>query len=574
LLSLRLALTLFISFNAHALTVNRLNGSASVIYLDFNVPGAVLPLELARTYNSITAASEQKGWLGAFGWGWTSPFETTLTVTPDRNVLLRDGANGNTVLFRPENEDPGVMASFIDEVKTEYFKKEKNRKLNAGELSKLTLPAKIENRLRKDPEFRSELASKFGIKSQIPIGQVLISSEFGYQTIFQKGDQWIRTRDGITQVFDNDGRLVKQVDKNGFFFTYAYSPSQKFQLEIISDANRTMSLRFKWRNDRIVEAFDNRGNRASYAYDTGNNLIQVTDSNRQIYKYQYSHKKFPHLLTKIDYASESSLDKPVFREIRYDDSALVTFHHEKDGAETTYTYGKLPRDPENNFWTRSVRVFGGAKEETYDEFLIMARADGTKYLHKQDNKTGAIATSTLFTPCCGKPAEITKNGATTIFKYYSNGLLKERVGPKEDIKIEYEPRWKKVTRVTQNGVRSEYSYDGRGNLIRATNSKNEKVGLKYDANGRILEMTDASGKVIAFKYGDIGKPIFISQAGVGAIRIAYDSQGRIKNAETVKEAKSRAPSKEDSREVVRKVMLGFQLLLDVIRPAGMGMNLG
>ncbi len=567
-------ITVLFCFNAHALTVNRLNGSAGVIYIDFSLPGAVLPLELVRTYNSITAATENKGWLGAFGWGWTAPFETTLTTTPDRNVLLRDGANGNTVLFRPEQEDPKAMTAFVDEVKQRYFEREKGRKYTKEELAKLALPDRMMRQLRSEPDFRAETASRYGIETEIPLGQVLVSSEFGYQTIFQKGNQWIRNRDGTTQVFDGDGRLVKQIDKNGFFFVFTYSSSQKFQLEQINDANRTMSLKFKWRGERIVEVTDNRGNKARYNYDGNNNLVQVVDSNRQTFNYVYANKKYPHLLTKIDYVTEAAGGKTPFREIRYDDNALVVYHREKDGAETNYTYGKIARDPENNFWTKAVHLEKGAKEETYDEFLIKARPDGTKYLHRQEHRKPSGTIVTIFTPCCGKPLEITQNGVTTLYKYYNNGLLKERVGPKEDVKIEYDPRWKKVSKVNQNGVVSEYTYDDHGNLVRAANTRKEKVSLKYDRFGRILEMIDATGTTIGFKYGELGKPVLISQTGVGSIKIAYDLQGRIRNAETVPEAKSRRPSKADSKEVVRRVMKGFQQLLDIIRPAGIGMNLG
>lgn len=572
--ALLLAVAAFLCVSGKALTVNRLNGSASVVYIDFNIPGPVLPLELARTYNSITATSEQKGWLGAFGWGWTSPFETTLTTTPDRNVLLRDGMSGNTVLFRPENEDPKVMTQFLETLKRAYFEQEKHRTFSKEEMAKLALPERIVSQLKKDPDFRAELAAKYKIETDIPTGQMLISSEYGYQTIHQKNKQWIRQRDGMTQIFDNEGRLVKQIDKNGFAFVYSYSSTQKYQLEQINDLNKSMSLKFKWRADHIVEVMDNKGNKTSYAYDGTGNLIQATDSNHQTYKYVYANKKFPHLLSRIEYTTESKLGAPVFREIRYDDNALVVYHREKDGAETNFTYGKISRDPENNFWTKSVRTFAGTKEDTYDEYLIKNRPDGTKYLFRQENKQGPTTTITVYTACCGKPLEVTKNGVATSYKYYPNGLLKERVGPKEDVKIEYDPKWKKVSRVSQNGVVSEYSYDGNGNLVRAKNSRNESVSLKYDKLGRILEMVDASKRPITFKYGDLGKPVLISQAGVGAIRIAYDPQGRIRNAETVPMPGGRSPSKDDSKDVVRRVMIGFQSLLDIIRPAGIGMNLG
>ncbi|MBY0369978.1 RHS repeat protein [bacterium] len=570
--ALVLALSAWLCLSANALTVNRLNGSASVTYIDFVLPGNI-PMELVRTYNSITAASEQRGWLGAFGWGWTAPFETTMTTTPDRKVLLRDGANGNTVVFRPEKEDPKVMADFLEELKQAYFEREKGMKLSKSEASKLNLPERIASNVRTDPDFRNEMAAKYGIKGKIPVGQVLISSEFGYQTVYQKGNQWIRTREAYTQTFDSDGRLIRQRDNKGNVFTFTYSASQKFQLEEIRDANKTASLRLKWKNERVAEVSDNRGNKATYTYDPGGNLIQVTDSDKQTYRYVYDNKKFPHLLTRIDYITESKA-KPVYREIRYDDSALVVFHHEKDGDEVAFSYGKIARDPENNFWTKSVHTKNGVKDEMYDEFLIKAHTDGTKYLYRQENKQNGVTTITTYNPCCGQPLEISKNGAVTAFKYYADGLLKERVGPNEDVQIEYDARWKKVSHVKQNGSKYDYTYDATGNLTQAKNDKNEVVSLKYDKQGRIAEMGAGPDRNITFKYGDIGKPVLISQAGVGSIKLSYDSHGRIRAAESIAEPQGRKPSKDDNKEIVRKVMRNFQLLLDILRPAGVGVAMG
>jgi hypothetical protein len=91
---------------AFCFNINKLNGGNSVIYTDFSIPGTLVPMELVRSYNSITSINEVNGWNGAFGWGWTSPFETNLTVTPERQVLLRDGFTGNTIIFRTEKENP------------------------------------------------------------------------------------------------------------------------------------------------------------------------------------------------------------------------------------------------------------------------------------------------------------------------------------------------------------------------------------------------------------------------------------------------------------------------------------
>jgi YD repeat-containing protein len=566
----RLLFCLFLlSTSAWSLTINRVNGGGSVNYVDFSLPGTSIPLELLRTYNSITALNEANGWSGAFGWGWTSPFETTLTTTPERHVILRDGATGNTILFKPQKEDPKVREAFFENVKRAYFEGQRKRKLSDAELSKLKLPDKILSRLKTDISFRGELASRYQLTGTVPRGEMLVSSEYGFQTIGFRNNQWIREKDGNTQIFDKEGRLVRHVDKNGFAFDFRYSASKKNQLVEFSDQDRANSLKVTWAQDRIVEILSNRGQKAKYTYDNNGNLTQVIDSNRQVYGYKYENKKFPHLLTRIDYISESTDNKKIFREMRYDENGLVIYHHEKDGAENNYSYGRSSQDPENNFWTKLVRKDRGSSEEEYDEFFIKARPDGPKYLYKQITKRSGNEVTTIYTACCGKPAQIIKGSEVTNFKYNEFGQLLEKVSPKDFVKLEYDPRWKKVSKVNQNGFTSNYEYDVRGNLVKASNTRNEKVTLKYDRQGRIVEMVDPEGKKISFKYGGQSKPILIAEKGTGTIRISYDNDGRITRTETlIQNSKNRKPSESESQEVIRRVMKSFQTLLNIIRPAG------
>lgn len=540
------------------------------MYVDFSILGtSSVPLELVRSYNSITAASEPTGWLGAFGWGWTTPFETTLTTTPERNVILRDGGSGNTILFKPEKEDPKATAEFFENLKFAYFERKNGRTYTNAELAKEKFPDTMLSQLKNDPIYRAEIAEKYGVKS-VPSGDIMISSEYGYQTMQFKNNQWIREKDGITQVFDAQGRLTRQKDKNGSVFEFKYSPSQNGQLIEISDPNRSVSLKFTWTGDRVTEVRDNRNQVARYQYDGFNNLIASTDSSNTTYLYKYENKKFPHLLTKIHYQNESGPKAQIYREVGYDDSGLVNYHRDKDGSTITFIYGKNQSDPENNFWTKSVVKRATQTEEQYDEFFIKARPDGSKYLYKNENRANGNTTITVYTACCGKPQQIVKNGETTQFKYYPNGLLQERVSPTEDSKFEYESRWKKISKVKQNGVFSNYEYDSRGNLVRATNSKNEKLSLKYDKSGRILEMLDKEGKHISFQYNKFGKPTLVTEKGVGTIKIDYDQNGKITKTSTlaIKNTGMRTPSDAQSQEVIRRVMKGFQNLLDIIRPAG------
>lgn len=570
ILSVLLALVTLQSFGVN---INRVNGSLNISYVDFSVPGYAVPLELVRSYNSITALNETSGWSGAFGWGWTSPIETTLTVTPEKKVILRDGGTGNNVIFSTAQPNEKAIEAFSVRVKKAFFEQQKRRKLSESELSQLELPSSMSEKLRNDSQFRSEIASRFNITTD-PGSEMLISSDYGYQTLQFRKNQWFREKDGIVQVFDKDGRLTRQIDKNGFYFEYLYDNSSKYQVTEIHDQDKVTSLKLTWKGDRIVSAIDNRGRKSLYQYDGLGNLTQVTDSNQQTYVFKYETKKFPHLMTHIDYVSESKGRPLISRGFRYDESGLITSHRDKDGIETLFSYGRNSTNPDSNFWTKTVyKSSGGQQQETYEEFFLKLRADGSKYLYKQDVKEAGLSSSTLFSSCCGKPLQITKNGEVTTFKYTADGLLKEKVSPREAIQIEYEPRWNKISKVNQNGVVSTYEYDNRGNLTKAFNTKNEKVALSYDKYGRITELTDLAKKKISFKYGPLGKPILIADKNIGSVKISYDPDGRILKTDTEpRTSNNRRPTEEESKEVVRKILGGFQNLLDIIRPAGIGLS--
>jgi len=562
-----------VTLQSFGVTINRVNGSLNISYVDFSIPGYAVPLELVRSYNSITSHSETTGWSGSFGWGWTSPIETTLTVTPDKKVILRDGGTGNNVIFSSAQPNQKAIEAFSAQVKKAFFEQQKRRKLSASELSQLELPSSMVEKLKADSQFRAEIASRFNITTA-PGGEMLTSSDYGYQTLQYRNNQWFREKDGITQIFDKDGRLIRQIDKNGFNFEYLYGNSNKYQVTEIHDQDKVTSLKLDWKGDRIVSAIDNRGRKSVYQYDGLGNLTQVTDSNQQTYVFKYEMKKFPHLMTQIDYVSESKGRPLIFRNFRYDESGLVTYHRDKEGLETLFSYGRNSTNPDTNFWTKTVyKSPQGQQQETYEEFLLKLRSDGSKYLYKQDVKEAGMVSTTLFSSCCGKPLQVTKNGEVTNFKYTSDGLLKEKVGPREAIQIEYEPKFNKVSKVNQNGTLSNYEYDNKGNLIKASNSKNEKVALTYDKYGRIIELTDLGKKKITFKYGPLGKPVLIADKTLGSVKITYDPDGRILKTETeLRSSSTRRPTEEESKELVRKILGGFQNLLDIIRPAGVGLS--
>ena len=186
-------------------------------------------------------------------------------------------------------------------------------------------------------------------------------------------------------------------------------------------------------------------------------------------------------------------------------------------------------------------------------------------------REGGRTTTTIFTPCCGKPLQISMGSSVTNFKYYDNGLLKEKIGPSEHLELDYDPRFKKVTKVKENNKSSYFVYDTRGNLVEASNSDSDKIVLKYDESGRIIQMTDNRNRVLTFKYNQSNRPVYVSEKGVGTIIVEYDENGKIIKTGTVTEAKAGRLPSATPQDIIQRVMQGFQRLLEVLRPASIAL---
>ena len=66
----------------------------------------------------------------------------------------------------------------------------------------------------------------------------------------------------------------------------------------------------------------------------------------------------------------------------------------------------------------------------------------------------------------------------------------------------------------------------------------------------------------------------ITDKSIGTVKINYDPDGRILKTQTeFRVSKNRQPTQEESKEVIRRILSGFQNLLDIIRPAGIGVSM-
>lgn len=533
-----LALLPFVAFGG----VNLKNGNFYITYTDIIVPGGDHDLEVTRTYN---AKSTENGW---FGFGWGSLYETKLVVSADGSVVVIENGSGAQTRFVPKE---AVNYESASKKIVEAMKKKEP-------MSETAVRALIAN-LNKDAELRQVYSKRYNVETKLADGTTLYSNDRGIQTILKEKEGYKRSNsDGRTDFFDNDGKLTKITDKNGYAILFEYKGNQ---LYAIKDTQAKQIL-LEWYPDGKIKSAASAGDKkTNYVYDAKGNLVQSIDVGGNSYKYDYDSN---HNLTSITYADNSKM------QIKYDKSAFATEVIERNGESTKYKYENNPKNPDFHYWTTvTKKPTDGPEALSRYEYEIKSKPDGQQYTYRIATEMDGIKTETIYSECCSLPLKITRGKDVTAFEYNAKGLLTKKTSTKgEFVQLDYDDKINKITKVVNNDGWTTFQYDKIGNLSKAVNSSGKSVLLIYDRAGKITKMIDQekndekSRRTLSFKYNSMGKPVEIEMENVGIINVAYDNYGEIKKVESKAGAK-----------MALQVTQAFQSLLSIVKPAGVNLNM-
>ncbi len=522
--------------------VNLKNGNFYITYTDIVVPGGDHDLEITRTYNS---KSTDNGW---FGFGWGSLYETKLMVSADGSVFVMENGSGAKTRFVPK-ESVNVESASMKIV--EAMKKKEP-------MSDVVVQSLVK-RLNSDAEVRQFYSKKYDIKTDLPEGTVLYSNDRGIQTIVKEKTGYKRSNaDGKTDYFDNDGKLTKITDKNGYSILFEYKGTQ---LYAIKDTQAKQIL-LEWYPDGKIKSASYAGDKkTSYVYDTKGNLVSSTDVAGNVYKYDYDAN---HNLTQISYVDTTKMV------VKYDKSSFATEVIERNGEVTKYKYESNPKNPDMHYWTTvAKKPIDGPETTSRYEYEIKSKPDGQQYTYRIATDVDGIKTETIYSECCSLPLKITRGKDVTTFEYNAKGLLTKKTSTRgEYVELAYDDKINKITKVVNNEGWTTFQYDKIGNLSQAVNSSGKSVLLLYDRMGKITKMIDQekgdtkTRRTLSFKYNSLGKPVEIEMENVGIINVAYDNYGEIKKVESKAGAK-----------MALQVTQAFQSLLSIVKPAGVNLNM-
>jgi RHS repeat-associated protein len=324
---------------------------------------------------------------------------------------------------------------------------------------------------------------------------------------------WTLVRNHLeTLVFNSDGNLISQSDRNGATTTLTYNAGK---LNTVTNAEGR-SFTYTWTGSRITKVTDSGSREVNYTYNGNGELTKVVGADGATWNYTYDSNH--RLLTQLDPNQDgSSTPHPVTNV--YDTQGRVTSQTNQLDETTTFVYNTdgsvLVTDPE-----------GHQSLDIYQNHLRVAVVNGygtpqaTITHFAYDPRTASLVASYTEAPDDG-------NDHSTFATYDDDGNM--------------------LTSTDGVGRTSSYTYDSMGNVLTATTPNPSDVGPDnvtttntYDTYGNLLTTmsplytseTVFTNQTVTYARNESGKPDLVSTITDPLNKVttmSYDSIGQLQS---------------------------------------------
>jgi YD repeat-containing protein len=533
---------IFASLFANAI-VDMKNANYSNTWVDIEIPGSGYELKISRTYNSRSLIN------GIFGFGWCSDFETRLEKTAEGNLKLVECGAGQETFYYPREFSKKDIDKTISSIATRM---RESKKFEDRALKQLI------EQMASDADLRAQYAADYKVAVPVKEGTQFFANGREVESIVLAKGFYTRTLpDNSSMRFSLEGRISYIYDKNGNFLKFDYDKDSI--KEVVDNNGRRLSFKF-YSNKKVKSIVGPNGITAEYKFANLDDLASVKNGWGNSYAYEYDDL---HNLTKASYPDNTSI---VLAYDRKND--WVTSFTDRQKCVESYKYEFSETDPKMHYWATVKKTCGkDIVNESKHEFWFKNRADGQAYMQRVSSTVNGNITDISYHETFGKPVSIRRNNDVSGYEYYANGQVKKKTTNLASFTYNYDTTSKKVAsvavafldqkgKVVQN-KRTEFKYDGKGNLTYAANSDGQKIKMTYDPRGRIATITDHAKKIVKIDYEErFGKPAIVQRPGLGTIKVSYKANGDID-----KVASNEGPT------VAMQVASTFNNLLDIISPA-------
>jgi YD repeat-containing protein len=534
-------------------TVDMKNGNYNDTWIDMLLPSSGFALQVTRTYNS------RSNFIGLFGHGWCTDFETVLHVLPEGQIEVVECGAGQGTVFKPAKFNSAILQKTVDKIVADYAKANPDSTKESLRL--------LRSDLATSSSVRAEWAQSLNIQPPTVSKGSRFNSESDETITFDGSSYTLRLTNGSLQKFDRIGKLIALFDRNGNFLKLQYNPRgllsavsdnlsrrvvfnltpSGYVYELVGPSNTRAE--FKYHNDDLAEVQNMWHNTYGYQYSDSHNLVRINPPDKRSKEITYDEKNDRVLMVKTDGPNANR--------------CVESFSYENNAKQTS----------DYSYVTSTHKCGSQAPSESKAEFWHAARPNGSRYLSRIVTKTGKELTDVTYHPELGQPTQVRHNSDITTFAYYNNGLLKERATKFERQSYQYDLTSKKVVRVVRSTTNEKghtvwkretlFKYDDKGNMIAALGSDGTNFEVRYDKRGRIVSIHAKPKVSLMISYDEnLGKPNLITHPDLGSLRVTYSPSGDVDKLE----------SKQGSRVKIQ-IASTFNNFLETISPATSAISL-
>lgn len=490
------------SFSVFAVAeVDIKSGTFSITRSDQSLDTELVGFDASRTYNSTVSHN------GLFGKGWCSGFETRLTAVAAGQLMLTECGAGAVKFFNsPEFKETHIAQT---------------AELIVGKMQKAgeTVRADLKEEIIRNPVLREKLVLKHEIKFTASKSAYRLSSQPDSEQVIYKSNQYVlKTAAGLTQNFDERGRLTLQRHEHGDSIRLSYDKNGLKQMKSL----RGLTISFKLNTNGYVTEMRGPAELSRYTYTDAGYLTEVSQrSGREKYTYNDG------LLVAV----EGGIEKT---RVKYNPSTRFVAQVAKDDCVVDYAYKIEKSALRFNADVRTTCKSAPVSQAKF-EFQYAQAADGSLFQKRMVATDGKGGLTSAEYQGEGQPTKIVRKGETYQFKYDHKNRLVGRETSAQRIEYAYGNTgqminakvYSKKGKKSAAPVLQQFNYDKSARLSSVV-LKNNVIQYGYDLKGRLNSIRSKRGPAFEIKHdAATGRIVQIKAAKHGHFQMEYAANGKL-----------------------------------------------